>query len=66
MDEDIVVNPALAVKLSDDFKIEVPTVPDDWDSISLDKFLQEGFGKQIAKQEWEIKRGMLVGPILVP
>ena len=60
VDEDIVVNPALAVKLADDFKIEVPTVPDDWDSISLDKFL-EGFGKQIAKQEWEIKAECWLG-----
>ncbi len=60
VDEDIVVNPALAVKLADDFKIEVPTVPDDWDSISLDKFL-EGFGKQIAKQDWEIKAECWLG-----
>ncbi|MBZ5700363.1 MAG: DUF3320 domain-containing protein [Acidobacteriia bacterium] len=60
VDEEIVINPALAVKLGDDFKIELPSVPDDWDSISLDKFL-EGFRSQITKYGWTVKEECWLG-----
>ena len=54
VEEDIVINPALAVKLGGDFNIELPIVPDDWDSISLSKFL-DGCRRQIAKYGWPVK-----------
>lgn len=60
VDEEIVINPALAVKLGDDFKIELPSVPDDWDSISLGKFL-EGFRSQIAKYGWPVNEECWLG-----
>jgi very-short-patch-repair endonuclease len=53
VDEDIVINPALAVKLADDFKIEMPSVPDDWDSTPLDQFLSN-FRDQTAKYGWTV------------
>src|SRR5579864_7508074 len=53
VDEEIVVNPALAVKMGDDFKVELPSIPDDWDLVSIDKFL-EGFQNQITKHDWTI------------
>ena len=60
VDEEIVINPALAVKLGDDFKIELPSLPDDWDSISLEKFL-EGCRSEITKYGWTIKEECWLG-----
>jgi hypothetical protein len=60
VDEEILINPALAVKLGDDFKIELPSVPDDSDSISLEKFLKE-FRSQITKYGWTIKEECWLG-----
>lgn len=59
-DEDIVINPALSVKLGDDFDIELPSVPDDWDSTSLEQFLK-GFRSQIAKYGWTIEEECWLG-----
>ncbi|HET9179660.1 MAG TPA: DUF3320 domain-containing protein [Terriglobia bacterium] len=59
-DEEIVVNPALAVKLSDDFKIELPPVPDDWEVAPLEKFLNV-FRSQIAKYEWTVSDDCWLG-----
>jgi hypothetical protein len=60
VDEDIVINPALAVKLGDDFKIELPPVPEDWDSVSLEKFL-EGFRDQVGKYGWTLGEACWLG-----
>jgi len=60
VDEDIVINPALAVKLGDDFKIELPPVPEDWDSVSLEKFL-EGFRDQVGKYGWTLRETSWLG-----
>ena len=38
-DEDIVLNPVLAVKLQRDFKLELPAIPTDWKDASLDGYL---------------------------
>lgn len=60
VDEDIVINPALAVKLGDDFKVELPPVPEDWDSVSLEKFL-EGFRDQVEKYGWTLRDACWLG-----
>jgi very-short-patch-repair endonuclease/DNA polymerase III delta prime subunit len=60
VDEESVVNPSLAVKLGDDFKIELPPIPDDWDSMSFENFLA-GFQDQIAKYDWGIKSQCWLG-----
>ena len=60
VDEEIVINPALAVKMADDFKVELPSIPDDWDLNSIDKFL-EGFQNQITKHEWTVSSECWLG-----
>jgi hypothetical protein len=60
VDEEIVINPALAVKLGDDFKVELPPVPEDWDSVSLEKFL-EGFRDQVGKYGWTLRETSWLG-----
>ena len=60
VEEEIVINPALAVKLGDDFKIELPPVPEDWDSVSLEKFFQ-GFRNQVEKYGWTLRETSWLG-----
>jgi len=60
VDEEIVVNPALIVKLGDDFKVELPPLPDDWESTSLEKFL-EGVEAQVRKYGFEVKPDCWLG-----
>jgi very-short-patch-repair endonuclease len=60
VDEEIVINPALAVKLGDDFKIELPPVPDDWESVPIEKFVGD-FHDQIAKYEWTVNLDCWLG-----
>src|SRR5215510_2355526 len=40
-DEDIIANPALSVKLQNDFRIDLPSPPDEWEKTSLDNYLAE-------------------------
>jgi len=35
VEEEVVVNPALQVKLKADFKVDLPSAPEDWESVSL-------------------------------
>ncbi len=60
VDEEIVINPALAVKLGDDFKTEIPSLPDDWDSVSIEKFLN-GFEAQVEKYAFKVKQDCWLG-----
>ncbi|MGH9431118.1 MAG: DUF4011 domain-containing protein, partial [Terriglobia bacterium] len=60
VDEEIVINPALAVKLGDDFKIELPPVPDDWESVPLERFL-DNFRNRVAKYEWTVSDDCWLG-----
>ena len=38
--EELILNPALAVKLETDFKVQMPSLPEDWDSINLDTYFK--------------------------
>jgi very-short-patch-repair endonuclease len=60
VDEEIVINPALAVKLGDDFRIELPPVPDDWESLSMESFL-DAFRVQIMKYGWTVNQDCWLG-----
>jgi len=60
VDEEIVINPALAVKLGDDFKIELPPVPDDWESVPLERFFDD-FRGQVEKYGWTVKQDCWLG-----
>ncbi len=59
-DEEIVINPALAVKLADDFKVQLPAVPEDWESVSLGEFFGE-FQVQVEKYNWFLKEECWLG-----
>jgi very-short-patch-repair endonuclease len=41
VEEDPFLNPALQARLLQDFKLQLPTPPDDWDEISLTDYLDE-------------------------
>jgi very-short-patch-repair endonuclease len=60
VDEEIVINPALAVKLGDDFRVELPSIPEDWDSISLEKFLAD-FQDETKKYGWSVEQECWLG-----
>lgn len=38
-DEELVINPALAVKLRRDFNIELPPLTDEWDEMNVDEYM---------------------------
>ena len=52
-DAEIVLNPALEVKLWNDFRIKLPQPPDDWDVIGLAEYLAEA-SKQVKPQDWKV------------
>ena len=60
VDEEIVINPALAVKLGDDFNIQLPSVPEEWDSGTLEKFLTD-FEAEIKKYAWSVEQECWLG-----
>ena len=60
VDEEIVINPALAVKLGDDFKVELPAVPEDWNSVPLEKFLAD-VQKTTKKYGWSVEQECWLG-----
>jgi hypothetical protein len=51
--EDIVLNPALAVKLQHDFGIIMPEVPENWDECSLEQYLKD-IEKCWGQSEWSV------------
>lgn len=60
VDEEIVINPALAVKLCDDFNIQLPSIPEEWDSGTLEKFLTD-FEAEIKKYAWSVEQECWLG-----
>ena len=59
VDEDLVINPALGVRLAD-FGIELPTV--DHDDFDLDAVLAEIDDLVAGRDGWEVQRRLLIGP----
>jgi Protein of unknown function (DUF4011) len=59
VDEDLVINPALSVRLVD-FGIELPVV--DQDDFDLDAVLAEIDDLVAARDGWEVQRRLLIGP----
>jgi very-short-patch-repair endonuclease len=60
VDEEIIINPALVVKLGDDFRIEIPSLPDDWESVPLEKFLKS-FEAQVEEYGFKVKQECWLG-----
>ena len=48
-EEDIVLNPAIEVKLWNDFRIQLPALPDDWGETTLDDYLSK-VTRQVQRQ----------------
>jgi very-short-patch-repair endonuclease len=59
-DEDVLINPALQVKLRRDFKIELPSLPDDWEGFSLRDYF-DSVVKAGGRLNWSVKPTALIG-----
>lgn len=59
-DEEIVINPALEVKLHNDFRIDLPTLPEDWEEITLDEYLQK-IMRLVNKRGWSVFQECWIG-----
>jgi very-short-patch-repair endonuclease/Cdc6-like AAA superfamily ATPase len=59
-DDEIVLNPALQVKLKNDFKLELPELPDDWENASLESYLEKVSNK-IKRLGWAVRSECWLG-----
>ena len=59
-DEDIVINPALEVRLRNDFRIDLPALPEDWEGTSLDEYLQKII-RLASKRGWSVFEECWIG-----
>lgn len=59
-DEEILINPALEVKLQNDFRINLPTLPEDWEEITLDEYLQK-IMRLVSKRGWSVFQECWIG-----
>jgi hypothetical protein len=60
VEEEAVLNPALQVKLKNDYKIELPTPPEDWETDSLTNYLSE-VAKTVADLGWTVETTLNIG-----
>ena len=60
-EEDIVLNPAVAVRLQNDFRIDLSPIPEDWEETSLNVYLN-GIAEQISPQKnWRVHQECWLG-----
>src|SRR4030043_1491099 len=59
-DEEIVNNPALEVRLRNDFRIDLPALPEDWEEIDLTNYLQKII-KLANKRGWSVFQECWIG-----
>lgn len=59
-DEEIVINPALEVKLQNDFRMNLPTLPEDWEEVTLDEYLQK-IVRLVNKRGWSVSQECWIG-----
>lgn len=59
-DEDIVLNPVLAVKFQRDFGIALPEVPDNWDEETVEGYLA-AFARAIGEPSWKVVDDVWLG-----
>lgn len=60
VEEDAVLNPALDVKLRNDFRIELPPIPEDWDEVKLQDYVNEIAGC-VRRQGWSVTLEAWIG-----
>ncbi len=53
-DDDITVNPAIRVKLWNDFHLAIPPDPEDWDETTLQTYLMD-FHNKVKGKKWKVK-----------
>ncbi len=60
VEEEAVLNPALQVKLKNDYKIDLPPLPEEWESDSLTNYYNE-VNKVVATQGWKVEPTLVIG-----
>lgn len=58
--EDSIVNPALKIKLQNDFKIELPEPPDEWEEYSFQEYFKS-LEEIISNLSWSINQTVYIG-----
>jgi len=53
-DEPLVLNPALSLKLSRDFNLTLPDLPEDWESIALSDYLRQ-VQEIVDDKDWQVR-----------
>lgn len=61
LDEDVLVNPTLALKMQNDFGFAIPEAPTDWEQTSLSAYL-DGLSFAMRKRtRWSVRREVYLG-----
>ncbi len=59
-EEDVLLNPAIQIKLWNDFHIQLPPLPDDWEKTPLDDYLAAA-NRKVRSRAWTITRECWIG-----
>jgi hypothetical protein len=60
IEEEAVLNPALQVKLENDYKIELPQLPEEWESQNLQDYFNM-IGQAVAEMGWKVEPSVDLG-----
>jgi very-short-patch-repair endonuclease len=60
VEDEVILNPALKVKLEKDFKIELPPHPEEWDAQSLSSYFNL-INQAFAKTGWKVEPALEIG-----
>lgn len=60
VEEEVVVNPALIVKLKTEFKIDLPPAPEDWESQPLSGYF-DAVSQAVAQMGWKVESSIDLG-----
>lgn len=61
LEEDIVVNPTLQVKLRQDFNLELPDLPDGLNAVGLEQYWEQVDRLVKRYPQWEVRRDVVLG-----
>ena len=60
VEEEAVLNPALQVKLKNDYKIELPPIPEEWNSKNLQDYF-DLINKTLSEMSWKVETSVDLG-----
>ena len=60
VEEEAVLNPALQVKLKNDYKIDLPPLPEEWEPDTLTSYF-DAASKVVAEQGWKVEATLQIG-----